>query len=470
MNILLLGQSKVNKLITDYFYNKNINITGISDIYELQKLNGEINNFTAQMKENDIRSNYVIFTEPPFAEPAEINGLKTFSLYQENKTAEISEKSSSGSLQPIVFLLDYIGESPFIATIQALYDAAIFARKKYPVYIFSRFIRTSGLRVEDLYREAREAGVNFIKYEKICITVDLINEEFNIDTFDGVINSVIKTTIIYSDGGWDVGKRFSYAIKILNLTPNNLGYITEDNFFLTPALTSRHGVFHITRDLSSGHFPQQLNDTLDYIFLQINTETKKNSSNDHVEINEKKCVLCNNCYRTCPHAALEPDLLINKMKNLNNACRNCGICINICPAKAITSNNDTTVTANCNVTNDKRIILYCKNSGGIGIKDFIFDINSSCKDIEMTELPCGGQITSESILKYLNKHTKILCILCPDDACHHFTGNKRACAAVNRLNNMITSTGLSNGAIIKQISPGMPNILQEEVSVFINNP
>jgi len=272
------------------------------------------------------------------------------------------------------------------------------------------------------------------------------------------LNFEIDTKTIYSDGGWDVGERLTYAVKALNLTPNSLGYLTEDSFFLTPALTSRQGVFYITRDHTYSHSPQRFHEILDFILSQMsndpNNDSTKNSTNRYAEINEKKCVLCYNCYRACPHAGLEADSEINKMKCLVKACRECGICINICPANAITlnhgfgqsdtnknedENNNPATISNPVPDKSKKQIHYCKNSGGIYLKDIISDPNEFTLDIK--ELSCGGQITSKSILAHSNEYSKILYILCPDNACQHFTGNKKTCASINRIKSIINTSG-----------------------------
>ena len=476
MEILIIGENKINSSICDYFVSYGIKTYIVSDVFDIKQLTGEVGNFILRTKTDEVKANYVILTEQPKAKPAEIAGLSTYSVFDENKEKIHIRSLNPGKSEPIVFLLDYIDESPGAATVQALNDAAMFANKKQPVYYFARFIRTAGPRIEVLYKTAREAGVNFIKYEDLQITSDSNDESFHINSSEikssDEFNYEIKTSIIYSDGGWDVGERFSYIVKKFKLTTNELCQITEDNFFLTPALTSRRGVFHITRDYAS----QRFNEALDFIYLQIKQDSCEVLSTGHVEINEKKCVFCNNCRRACPHAALEPDMSAGKMKCLENACQSCGICINICPAKAISlkseeeavQNNNIFISSDPNAINDRRLILYCKNSGGTDVNDLFADTKISSKNIDLTELSCGGQITSENLFKYLNEYSDILCILCPDNACRHFTGNKRTCASINRLNKMISSTGLlKTGITIKQISPGMPKILQEEIKDFI---
>ena len=475
MNVLIIGENRCNDHIKDFFAKKGNSVVLLPEVHELRSLSGEIGNFTAHYKADNkkaaIKSDIVIITAQPAAEPPAINGLLTNSIYP----ASIQATQGDGSPvlppapEPIVFLLDYINESPMSATIYALHDAAALARNKRHVYYLSKFVRTAGRGIETRYNDAREAGVTFIKYEDMLIKTDLDDEIFSINVSDGETDLEITTKTVFADGGYEVGEQFSYITEKLNLTPGKSGYLTEDRFFLTPALTSRRGVYHLTRDLTA----ERLDEGLDFIYNHAIAETRSLAGGeaDTAAIDGQKCAFCYNCYRACPHAALEPDSGNNQMQSLKAACAGCGICVSICPANAITFEKD---AANKEIGGNKKIsgindigeiekpektlIISCENS--VTIEENLININ----DIEFISLACGGLIDMEKLSGGLKKYDKIMSVVCPNDACRHFDGNKRACAQTKRLSEMMKAAGLSADKLyIAQISQAMPEILREEL-------
>jgi len=466
-----------------------MDVAVLSDVYSLRSLVGEIGRFF--VKESCQSVDFVILTEQPTAKPAAIAGLPTFSLY-DNKEFSISAKSAV--LEPVVFLLDYCSESPMSATISALGDALKFAQNKRKVFYLSKFVRTAGRGVEALYKEAREAGVTFVKYEELQVSADLEDEVFSFAVSDGELDLDIKTKTVYTEGGLDVGERFSYIVKKLNLTPNIHGHLTEDTFHLTPALTSRRGVYHLTRDLVA----ERLGEGLDYIYTLAVSGIWDTPSHGTAVIDGKKCVLCYNCYRACPHAALSPNALSrhsseltgdcgdfwaltepkgsetamtencmpgynpnitsNQMHCLSAACYGCGICVGICPAGATSLEYDVALQAE--ETLGKTLVLSCENSGGASVASL-----DNIKGLEVLTVPCGGLIETGQLTDYLSTYDKIMVVVCPDDACRHFDGNKRACAQVERLTKRMETIGLSADRLrIVQVSQAMPKILEEEIT------
>lgn len=500
MDILIVGENKINDYVIEYFAQKGMNTVNIADVYDLRSVSGEAGSFIAHTKDSDVKSGFVILTEQPSAEPAEIAGLTALTLqYAENVTIA----QNAASLNPVVFLLDYISESPLAATISALKSAARFARSKRKVYYLAKFIRTAGRGIEELYREARETGVTFVKYEDLQISADLSEEEYTLLASDGAIEVEIITKTIFSDGGQDVGDRFAYAAKKLNLTKGKYGLLTEDMYYLTPALTSRRGVFHLTRDLVA----ERLDEGLHYICSLIQSGScgtasyssppYSSASYGTAVIDSKKCVFCYNCYRACTHAALEPDPKVNQMQCLTAACEGCGVCTSICPANAITlekdgaNTGDESVVSKGNIAistsyegseqdtgcgNDSAaekaaLVLCCENSVASIIDESIASLGCDFTGFDSLVVPCGGYIAMEQLSDNLAVYDKVMVVVCPDDACRHFDGNKRACAQIGRLHDMLTAAGLTPERVrYTQISHAMPGVLRDELSALIPNP
>lgn len=65
------------------------------------------------------------------------------------------------------------------------------------------------------------------------------------------------------------------------------------------------------------------------------TEKKDFFSGNSFEINNQTCINCKKCIDLCRFEAISEDLVIDPI-----ACEGCGACFHICPAKAITSNEN----------------------------------------------------------------------------------------------------------------------------------
>ena len=460
MNVLIVGQNKCNALVSSYFAQKGCNPAVLEDVYQLRSLCGEIGDFIADTKNGEIEADLVVLTEQPTAPVPEIAGLKARSLYEDGKAVI---KPKTDRLEPLVFLLDYVCESPMAATVRALTDATELAKNKRKVYYLAKFIRTAGKGVEVLYQQARSAGVTFIKYEDLCITADEDTEVFSVKASDGVLDVQVETKTIYADGcSCKVGDKFASAAEKLNLKTNGDGFLLEDTYYLTPVLTSRRGVYHISRDLLA----ERLDEGLDYIYASALGGDFEPSHGVAV-IDGQKCVLCYNCYRACTHAALEPDVLARQMVELYEACRGCGTCASICPGNAITLEGDPDYTRAADKSG-KTLVLCCENSASIAMEKALPMLGRLAEGIETCAVPCGGRISFEQLSGELIDYDKVVVAVCLDDACQHFDGNKRACRQTERLSEMLQSAGLCPQRVrCTQVSHAMPGVLRDELADLI---
>ena len=122
--------------------------------------------------------------------------------------------------------------------------------------------------LESLYREARNSGVVFFKYDTVSINYSSEDEAYQIvanDLGDSIristSNPVLAGKAVYSDD-------FLKIIKLLKLKLSGEGRINEDNFFLFPSLTSRKGIYFINTKTASGS-DSELKSQVQYIQSEI---------------------------------------------------------------------------------------------------------------------------------------------------------------------------------------------------------
>ena len=461
MNVLVVGKGPKNSEIISYF-EKRGNYVCEKESSDINGLKGCIGSFNVKLAEGLTGTDVVILAEVPKACASDIDGGKVHSIYDEDKMSFLPKKEK---LDPVVFLLDYFDDSQIAAHITALNDAKKLACQKRKTYYISRFVRTACPGGEKLYKEARNSGVNFIKFEEINISYDLDEDRFTFDVNDGVISKEISTKTVFTEDSRDTGDVYKNVTRALRITTDENGLINEDRHFLTSALTSRTGVYHINRNVAI----VGLEDALDSIandIAAIEYEAAYGECGEKVIVDGEKCVFCYSCYRACPHAAMEPDLDSRVMENLTASCHSCGICVSVCPGNALELAETDEVFAF--EKKKKILVMCCENSAEIAIEKTLPALGNDASLIDVQSISCGGQVGLENISEALTAYEKVMIAVCMDDACKHFDGNKRACAQSDRLKEMLEKSGLDAGRVgYAKVSPVMPGVLKDEIKAFM---
>jgi heterodisulfide reductase subunit A len=463
MNMLIAGKSGINQAARAFFESRGVGVTMAEEISGIAKFEGEAGNFRVTTDGKETEAAFVLLTEPPACEPEPIDGGDIDGLF----ALSPDEMASRPREYPDVFLLDYFRESPAHATVRALGAAACLSAGKRRVHYLSRFTRTVDYESEALYAEARNAGVVFVKYDDVKITWS--DDIFQIAASDGALEYEISTDHIYADGARDVGGKFRAATRLFGLRSDRDGFLVEDRHFLLPARTSRRGVYHVGRDAAP---------RADEIFSFILRDAKRDMTGfrggrARAEVDKNKCVLCHTCARVCPHAAMTPDRAARAMKNLVAACEGCGICVALCPCDAITLVGEGVRElprgggqrpGDCR----KTLIMCCENGANEAIGEALSLMGDLAADADIYPVPCGGRIAFEEMGLALENYGGVMAAVCPDGACRHFDGNKRACLQAGRMADMLNAAGLSGMDVATvRASHAMPRALADAAADFM---
>ena len=471
MNVLIVGTNEVNGPLEQSLTLRGIGVYSIPCIETLACIKGKPGFFSAVTTKGEIAASGVVITQPPVFEDTMIGDGKAIGLHEAGlpSTFEATDRAHK-----IIFLLDYLAETPEYVTAKALKTALNLARQGRQIVLLSQFVKTSTYGMEQVYRDARHAGVCFIKYEDINCQFEA--GMFNIKAFDGVFTSEFNTPTLVAAGKEQEETR-EQIIRKFRLTQSNNGYINGNKFFLGSVFTSRRGVFYVNPDICPG--AESLETVVSTIVAELcSFETQPVS---YAKIDAKKCAFCYSCYRVCPHGALEPDLgpdvESNAMTCETAACTACGACAAICPGQAITiMGNEAGTLASGRDYNDANILVSgsgssckvfnCQNTADITTLPF-----ASGLDVE--KIPCGGGIGQEKIAAALADYDKVLLAVCMDDACRHMVGGKRGCQQAFKLMESVKKLGLGSedgkkiGCI--KISDAMPEMLTEQMQRFLKS-
>lgn len=207
------------------------------------------------------------------------------------------------------------------------------------IYIICRDIRTYGER-EDLYREARSKGVNFIRYEvddkprventngklRVTVTDQAINMPVEIDA--DIIT--LASAIVPRDDNVVLSKLFKLAM-------NQDGFFMEAHAKLRPVDFACAGVFLC----GLAHGPKSIDEAISQAKATVSRACTILSNKERMVggvvavVDPERCAICLTCVRVCPFGVPEIDYESGVAKIDPGACQGCGSCAAACPRSAI---------------------------------------------------------------------------------------------------------------------------------------
>jgi len=208
------------------------------------------------------------------------------------------------------------------------------------IYILYRDMRTFGER-ELLYKEAREKGVVFIRYD-----LDNMPVVKSIDSQDGlyveIFDKILQKTIAFDADFVSLqtaikGTNNQELSDIFGINLDSNGFFAESPEKLRPVDASTKGIFIAGLAV----YPKDMLESIAQAkaasarALEILTQDTIKVGGMVAEVMAEKCAVCCTCVRTCPFnvpfidhetgvACIDPGL-----------CQGCGMCVAECPGKAI---------------------------------------------------------------------------------------------------------------------------------------
>lgn len=465
MNVLIVGNSEINGALEQEMARQGIGVNVLPSLRDLIRLKSQPGSYAAVTKNGEIPAAGIIITEPPGLEDVVFGEGRALALTQDGLLEELE---AADPAQKVVFLLDYHSETPEYLTAKALEVALYLAGKKRKVVFLSRFIKTSSTGGEQAYREARQAGITFIKYERVDCAFE--DDVFSIRVFDGVFETELSTPFLVAAGDERVETR-EQIIRKLRLAKTNQGFVNGNKYFLNPVLTSRKGVFYFHPELGEREDAESVRKVLPSILAELQEIVRTPEPASHAVVDADKCAFCYSCYRVCPHAALEPDIESSAMKCTESACVACGTCAAICPGAAITIKNeepDLNGTKPAAPQNGRCKVFCCENSAYPAFLSIADELGGDAAGLDIVKIPCGGRIGQDGIAAALAGYDKVLLAVCMDDACRHMVGDKRACQHAEKLAETMEKMQLPGKRVAcVKASHAMKRVIAEQVRAFL---
>jgi len=208
------------------------------------------------------------------------------------------------------------------------------------VYILYRDMRTYGFH-EDYYKQAREQGVVFVRYEKddkpavtggdgrlrVTVTDPLIRKKIVIEGSLLVLSTAI------------VPREDKTLEKAISVPRSADGFFLESHVQLKPVDSYVDGIYIC----GMAQFPKPVDEAV--------AQAKAAASRAAIMLargyvkaepivsscDQEKCIGCGVCEYFCPYGAIRMTKVgkVKKAETIIAACKGCGICASYCPARAI---------------------------------------------------------------------------------------------------------------------------------------
>jgi NAD-dependent dihydropyrimidine dehydrogenase PreA subunit/coenzyme F420-reducing hydrogenase delta subunit len=343
------------------------------------------------------------------------------------------------------------------------------AGKKREVFFFSKTVKSGGAEGERMYKEARNAGITFVKYEKVSVSYDGEEDTFKVLANDGAFDASVSAPHIVTAVKTETPELINISKKF-RLHDKKSGRINDDKFFLYPAFTTRRGVYYLNPSLDMPGDIQRLRRAEFSVACDIAAMKSEDYMPEIIrgwnfpEVDPDKCAFCYSCYRACPHAALEPDMEKSAMKVIEQACQSCGTCIAICPGEAI-ARKDFSVKPG---DEGKYKIYCCENGASEAFESILPSMGEFAQRIDCELTSCGGSVGIDRLAGDLISYEKVVVACCIGDACRHMDGEKRACKQAERAEELLSKANLrSNRVKVIKASLAMGENLKDNILSFL---
>ncbi|MGQ9823455.1 MAG: NAD(P)-binding protein [Desulfotomaculales bacterium] len=206
------------------------------------------------------------------------------------------------------------------------------------VYVLYRDIRTYGF-YEELYQEARQKGVIFVRYrQEEKPVVEGEGDTLKVTVKDHVLNIplVIEADLVVLAAAIVPAEGNSRLSQLFKLPLNEDGFFLEAHMKLRPVDFASEGVFMA----GLAHGPKTIEESITQAkaaagrACTVLSKERLESKGVVAVVEAEKCAACLTCVRLCPFNA--PRIKDNVAVIEPVLCQGCGTCAGECPNKAIT--------------------------------------------------------------------------------------------------------------------------------------
>jgi heterodisulfide reductase subunit A-like polyferredoxin len=334
---------KTSSMIKGIEGDKNIEVFTSSEVVRVE---GRVGDFTVKIRKGTEELSRV-FGGIVFATGYETGGDSEFKpgihITSPNGLAHMLQASNLARKPRIIgFVFDSSDENSRLPAMATL-NTALAAKQKWgsEVYVFCKNVKVDGEGLESLYREARECGVVFVKFEEKP-RISAHDGQAEIEAKDVLLgeNTILNCDLLVAEERFSPSQGTGTLSSLLNVRTDSRGFYQDENVHLYPVASERKGIFFVgdcRGDSGPGRVLTDVSSVVTSLY-ELLGPGKIVVERDRVKVDSQKCRTCLTCVRACPHSAVGLTRIDNGREVAeiwDLACDGCGICTAICPAKAI---------------------------------------------------------------------------------------------------------------------------------------
>ncbi|MBW1729529.1 MAG: hydrogenase iron-sulfur subunit [Deltaproteobacteria bacterium] len=408
------------------------------------------------------------------------SAIQAWGVTEEGSILNFSQVSSDptrftdqlGPEDKVVFLCGFVHNShPFVQERIVKTAKAIKEQAGSSVYVLTEHFKVAYEGLERIIRQAREAGVIFVKFSSSRPELEARDESILIAYYDEALGAKVHMSanlVIVEEGAYPAEESGEIS-RVLGVSLDKQGFFQGDFIHNLPIFTNRTGIFVV----GSGKGPisdAQADVEAKAVALEIAKlfdGYQKATCQPTISLDKKKCTICLTCYRLCPHRAISYKNRRPEFSSL--ACRQCGICVAVCPMNAIELGeyNREAILANVKEAAARHgdggerglprfLILACQNSA--------YDAYILAKkrdlplqaEVSVVKIPCGGRVELEMVIKAFAYGADCVMVLtCHHDSCKSFDGSMECEQKVKALQEMLKEMGIDEARLVfGTLAPG----------------
>lgn len=330
------------------------------------------------------------------------------------------------------------------------------------VTILERDIMACGVAMEDYYRRAKEAGINFIRYDPERPPKILGNRKpvsVRVYGSDGRKKMEIPASIVVLTTPLVPRDDTSSISRMLRIPVGSEGFFLEAHAKLRPVEFSNDGIYVC----GSARYPVSVKDAVSQGYAAA-AKAAVLIRREKVKVEpitaycfEAECTGCGNCVAVCSYDAVRLDLdssgktvaSVTEVK-----CKGCGCCVASCPAGVMQQRNwgDSQVYPSLNTvqpgpTADEPKILvfacnWCSYAGAdlAGVSRYEIPHN-----IRVIRVMCSSRVKPEFVVKALSNGIDGVIVLgCHPGECHYVDANLYTRRRATVLKSLLDLTGIDS--------------------------